>query len=51
MKVRRSIESARLIEKQLARGSPDLLPKLLTVFLNVLMSTAADAVCGAAYGM
>jgi len=50
MTVRRSIESARLIEERLARAGPDLLRRLVAAFLNVLTGTEADAVCGAAYG-
>jgi transposase-like protein len=48
--VRGRIDAARLLEEQLAQASPDLLRELLTTFINTLMSAAADAVCGAAYG-
>jgi putative transposase len=50
MTVTPSIDSARLLEEQLAQASPDLLRELLTTFVNTLMSADADAVCGAAYG-
>ncbi len=50
MTVTPSIDPARLLEEQLAQASPDLLRELLTMFINRLMSTEADAVCGAAYG-
>ena len=45
-----SIDPARFLEEQLAQASPDLLRELLTSFINTLLSTEADAVCGAAYG-
>ena len=45
-----SIDSAGLLEEQLAQASPDLLRELLTTFINTLMLVEADAVCGAAYG-
>jgi putative transposase len=50
MTVTPSIDSARLLEEQLAQASPDLLRELLTTFVNTLMSAETDAVCGAAYG-
>ena len=50
MTVTTSIDSARLLEEQLAQASPDLLRELLNVFINTLLSAEADAVCGAAYG-
>ena len=50
MTVTPSIDPARLLEEQLAQASPDLLRELLTTFINTLMSSEADAVCGAAYG-
>ena len=50
MTVNPSTDPARMLEEQLARASPDLLRELLTTFINTLMSTEADAVCGAAYG-
>ena len=50
MTVTVSIDPARLLEEQRAQASPDLLCKLLTTFVNTLMSAEADAVCGAAYG-
>jgi transposase-like protein len=36
--------------EQLERAEPDLLRELLRMFVQVLMSADADAVCGAAYG-
>ena len=50
MTVYPSIDSAGLLEEQLAQASPDLLRELLTTFINTLMSAESDAVCGAAYG-
>ena len=50
MTVNPSIDSAGLLEEQLAQASPDLLRELLTTFINTLMSAESDAVCGAAYG-
>jgi hypothetical protein len=49
MTVNPSIDSARLLEEQLARASPDLLRELLGTFINTLLSAEADAVCGAEY--
>ncbi len=51
MTVKSSIDPARLLEEQLAQASPDLLRELLQIFINVLLSAEADAVCGAEYGM
>ena len=50
MTVPPSIDPARMLEEQLAQASPDLLRELMQTFLNTLMSTQADAVCGAGYG-
>jgi putative transposase len=50
MTVNPSIDSARLLEEQLAQASPDLLRELLQSFINTLLSAEADAVCGAEYG-
>jgi putative transposase len=50
MTVPPSIDPARMLEEQLAQASPDLLRELMQAFLNTLMSTQADAVCGAGYG-
>ena len=50
MRVKPSIDPARLLEEQLAQASPDLLRELLATFIESLMSAEADAVCGAAYG-
>ncbi len=49
MTVKPSIDPARLLEEQLAQASPDLL-RVLTTFINTLLSAESDAVCGAAYG-
>jgi Transposase, Mutator family len=46
-----SIDPARFLDEQLAQASPDLLRQMLTTFINTLMSTEADAVCGAEYGV
>jgi len=51
MTVKPSIDPARLLEEQLAQASPDLLRELLQLFINVLLSADADAVCGAQYGL
>lgn len=50
MTAKPSIDPARLLEEQLAQASPDLLRKLLQVFVNTLLSAGADGVCGADYG-
>src|ERR687898_695126 len=50
MTVNPSIDPARLLEEQLAQASPDLLRELLGTFINTLLSSEADAVCGAAFG-
>ncbi|WP_084024727.1 IS256 family transposase [Mycobacterium avium subsp. hominissuis] len=44
------IDVEKLLEKQLATASPDLLRALLSTFIAALMSAEADAVCGAGYG-
>lgn len=43
MTVMASIDPAHLLEDQLAQASPDLLRKLLTTFVNALMSAEVDA--------
>ena len=50
MTVTSSIDSARLLEEQLAQASPDLLRELLGTYINTLFAAEADAVCGAEYG-
>ncbi|MDQ4102529.1 MAG: IS256 family transposase [Actinomycetota bacterium] len=45
-----SIDPSRFLHEQLAAASPDLLRSMLTTFINALMSTEADARCGAGYG-
>jgi putative transposase len=45
-----SIDPAHFLHEQLAQASPDLLRRMLTTFINTLMSAEADAVCGAEYG-
>jgi transposase-like protein len=42
-----SIDPARFLHEQLASASPDLLRRVLTTFINTLMSAEADSVCGA----
>jgi putative transposase len=45
-----SIDPARFLHEHLESASPDLLRRLLSTFINALMSAEADAVCGAEYG-
>jgi putative transposase len=45
-----SIDPARFLHEQLESASPDLLRDLLSVFVEMLMSAEADAICGAPYG-
>jgi transposase-like protein len=45
-----SIDPARFLHEHLAAASPDLLRSLLTTFIDTLMSTEADAICGAEFG-
>lgn len=42
---------ARLLGQALSDASPDLMRDLLTTVINALLSTEADAVCGAEYGV
>lgn len=44
------IDPARFLSEQLEQASPDLMRKMLTTFINALMSAEAEAVCGAEYG-
>lgn len=44
------IDPARFLSEQLKQASPDLMRSMLTTFINALMSSEADAVCGAEYG-
>ncbi len=44
------IDPARFLHEHLAAASPDLLRSLLTTFIDTLMSTEADAICGAEFG-
>ena len=44
------IDPARFLSEQLEQASPDLMRQMLTTFINALMSTEAEAVCGAEYG-
>ena len=45
-----SIDRACFLHDQLASAPPDLLRSMLTTFVNTLMPTEADAVCGARTG-
>jgi glyceraldehyde 3-phosphate dehydrogenase len=44
-----SIDPARFLHEHLQSASPDLLPEMMTTFVNTLMSAEADAICGAPY--
>jgi putative transposase len=44
-----SIDPAEFLHEHLAQASPDLLRELMQGFINTLLSTDADSVCGAAY--
>lgn len=44
------IDPTEFLHEQMSQASPDLLRQMLTTFINTLMSTDADAVCGAAWG-
>ena len=48
MAVTRGIDPARRLAEQLAQASPDLMRRMLPVFINTLLGAEADAVCGAA---
>lgn len=50
MTVAPGIDPARFLEEHLAQASPDLVRSMLSTFINTLLSTDADNVCGAAYG-
>jgi len=45
-----SIDPARFLHEQLDQASPDLMRNLLSTFIDALLSTEADAVCGAGWG-
>ena len=45
------IDPARLLGQALSDASPDLMRHLLATVINALLSTDADAVCGAEYGV
>jgi putative transposase len=45
-----SLNPVRLLDQALCDASPDLMRHLLATVINVLLSTEADAVCGAEYG-
>jgi transposase-like protein len=45
-----SIDPAQFLHEQLASASPDLLRDMLSTFVAALMSTEADALCGAQFG-
>lgn len=44
------IDPTRFLSEQLEQASPDLMRQMLQTFINALLSTDADAVCGAEYG-
>ncbi len=44
------IDPARFLSEQLEQASPDLVRQMLQTFVNALLSTDADAVCGAECG-
>ena len=44
------IDPSRFLSEQLEQASPDLMRRMLTTFINALMSAEAEAVCGAEYG-
>ena len=45
------IDPGRLLGQALSDASPDLMRHLLGTVINALLSTDADAVCGAEYGV
>src|SRR3954454_12988906 len=45
-----STDPAHFLHEQLAQASPGRLRKMLTTFIDTLMSAGADAVCDADYG-
>ena len=50
MTARPSIDPAEFLHEHLAQASPDLMRELMEGFVNTLLSTEADSVCGAGYG-
>jgi putative transposase len=46
----KSIDLSEFMAEHLERAEPDLLRSMLKTFIEALMSTEADAVCGADYG-
>jgi putative transposase len=50
MTAKPSIDPAEFLHEHLAQASPDLLRELMEGFINTLLSSDADSVCGAAYG-
>jgi hypothetical protein len=50
MTAKSSIDPAEFLHEHLAQASPDLLPELMEGFINTLLSSDADSVCGAATG-
>ena len=44
------IDPSKMLSDQLTVASPDLLPNMMSTFIQALMSAEADAVCGARYG-
>jgi putative transposase len=51
MTVSMSVDPASFLREQLESASPDLLRDMVKTFADALMSAAADAVCGAPYGV
>jgi transposase-like protein len=49
MTAKPSIDPAEFLHEHLAQASPDLLRELMEGFINTLLSSDADSVCGAAY--
>jgi putative transposase len=50
MTAKPSIDPAEFLHEHLAQAGPDLLRELMEGFINTLLSSDADSVCGAAYG-
>ena len=46
----KSIDLPSFVAEHLERAEPDLLRSMLKTFVEALMSTEADALCGAEYG-
>ena len=46
-----SIDPTAYLDELLAQASPDLMREMLQGFINQILSTQADQVCGADYGL